>query len=140
MLSARESPVDQTTPAPLAIVQAWQDAANTQDTARMQALSAPDIEVVGPRGSGFGRQLLAEWLGRAGLTLTPLRAFLRDNVVVVEQRGVWRDIDRGRVTGDKVLASAFQVDDQGQVSRFARFDTLREALDAAGLTERDEVR
>ena len=52
--------MEKKTPASLSIVEAWQEAVNTRDTARLLDLSAPDIEVVGPRGSGFGRQVLQE--------------------------------------------------------------------------------
>ena len=58
----------------LRVAHAWQDAANAQDIPRLLELSAPDIEIIGPRGSGFGHQLLKEWLARAGLTLTTQRA------------------------------------------------------------------
>jgi ketosteroid isomerase-like protein len=50
----------------LAIAQQWQDATNTRDVERLLELSAPDIEIVGPRGSGHGHQLLRNWLGRVG--------------------------------------------------------------------------
>lgn len=125
---------------PLRIVQRWQEAANTRDIALLGELSAPDIAVVGPRGSGFGRQLLVEWLGRAGLTLTTVRAFVRGDMVVLEQRGVWRALDTGEVTGDQSLASVFHVNQHGQVDKFARYGHLGEALEAAGLDEQDEVR
>lgn len=131
--------MNHSTPTPLSIVESWQEAANAQDAARMQELSAPDIEVAGPRGSGFGRQLLTEWLERAGLTLTTSRAFVQGDVVVLEQRGVWHHPKTGATTGDKVLASAFRVNLVGQVAWFARFDQLGEALAAAGLDARDEV-
>jgi len=59
---------------PVAIVQAWQEAANAQDADRLVEVSDPHIEVVGPRGSGFGHQLLRDWIARAGLTLQhPIR-------------------------------------------------------------------
>ena len=63
------------------LVQAWQDAANTQNVDRLIALSDPNIEIVGPRGSGYGHQLLREWLGRAGLRLEMLRVFARGDAV-----------------------------------------------------------
>lgn len=124
----------------LSIVQTWQEAANAQDANRLLELSAPDIEVMGPRGSGFGHQLLRDWLARAGLTLTTLRAFVRGGAVVLEQRATWRSIETGKVTGDQTLASAFHVNDQRLVARFARFDSLEEALDAVGLDRGDESR
>lgn len=123
---------------PLALVQAWQDAANRQNSDRLVELSAPDIEVVGPRGSGHGYQLLRDWVGRAGLQLTTLRAFVRDNVVVVAQRGVWRSVETGEVTGEQDLASRFRIDGQ-RVGQFARYDNLDVALNEAGLHYSDEI-
>lgn len=125
--------------AALHVVAAWQEAVNEQDSARLVALSAPEIEVAGPRGSGFGHQLLKEWLGRAGLRLTTLRTFARGDVVVLEQQAEWRASGTGEVTGNTILAAAFRVDAQLRVARFARYDTLGEALEAAGLDETDEI-
>lgn len=124
--------------APLTIVQEWQEAANTQNIDRLLELSAPNIEIVGPRGSGFGHQLLRDWMARAGLTLKTLRVFVRGEKVVVEQHGVWRSQETGEVTGEKVLASAFQVDDR-YVVKFARYDDLNTAFEATGLRQSDEV-
>lgn len=123
---------------PLVIVQAWQDAANRQDVERLVALSDSNIEVIGPRGSGFGHQLLRDWLGRAGLSLTTQRAFIRDNIVVVAQHGIWRSLETGAITGAADLASRFRVEEQ-RISQFARYDTLDRALAEAGLSEADEV-
>lgn len=123
---------------PLVIVQAWQDAANRQDVERLVALSDSNIEVIGPRGSGFGHQLLRDWLGRAGLSLTTQRAFIRDNIVVVAQHGIWRSLETGAITGAADLASRFHVEEQ-RISQFARYDTLDQALAEAGLSEADEV-
>jgi ketosteroid isomerase-like protein len=49
-------------------VLAWQAAVNAQDLDGLLEHSAPDIAVVGPRGTGVGHQVLREWLARAGLT------------------------------------------------------------------------
>jgi len=119
---------------PLTIVQAWQEAANAQNVERLLELSDPNIEVVGPRGSGFGHQLLRDWIARAGLSLKTLRAFVHEDTVVVEQHGVWHSLDTGEVTSEKTLASVFRVDDQ-HVMRFARYDSLNAALEAAGLDQ-----
>ena len=72
------------------VVRRWLDAANRQDVDALLALSDPDIEVVGPRGSARGHQALREWLARAGLALETRRAFSRADVVVLAQHGVWR--------------------------------------------------
>jgi hypothetical protein len=139
MRIAKEQPMEKKTPASLRIVEAWQEAVNTRDSARLLDLSDPEIEVVGPRGSGFGRQVLQEWLDRAGLTLTTLRAFARGDQVVLEQKGLWRAVDTGDVTGDKRLASAFRVNDQHQIARFVRYDELGQAFEATGLDPMDEI-
>ena len=122
---------------PLTIVRAWQDAANAQDVARLLELSDPDIEIVGPRGSGHGHQLLRDWLGRAGLALETLRAYARGNVVVLAQHAVWRALETGDVTGEADLASRFRVEG-GRVVQFARHDSLDAALAEAGLDHSDE--
>ena len=122
----------------VAVVYAWLDAANRQDSDRLVMLSDPHIEIVGPRGSGYGAQLLRDWLGRAGLTLATQRTFARENVVVVAQHAVWRSVETGEVTSEADLASQFRVDG-GLVVQFARYDTLQTALSEAGLSAADEI-
>lgn len=123
---------------PLATVQAWQEAVNNRNLGRLLALSATNIEIVGPRGSGYGHQLLSEWLERAWLSLQTLRAFQRGEAVVVAQHGVWSSVETREVAGEQDVASAFRVSD-GCVTQFARYATLDEALQAAGLDYSDEV-
>jgi hypothetical protein len=123
---------------PVEIAEAWQQAANQQDSERLLALSDPNIELVGPRGSGYGHQLLRDWLGRAGLRLTTLRAFGRGNTVVLAQHGIWRSVETEAATGERDLASQFVVAG-GRVMRFARYDSLAEALAAAGLSDADAI-
>lgn len=123
---------------PIEIVHAWVAAANAQDIERLVALSDLAIEVGGPRGSGRGSQLLRDWMGRAGLTLETQRTFARGNTVVLAQRGIWRAPETGAVTGDRALASLFQVDGQ-HVVKFARYDTLDAALAAGGLDMADKM-
>jgi len=123
---------------PFDLVQAWQEAANNQDIDRLIELSSPTIEIVGPRGSGYGYQLLRDWLGRAGLHLTTLRAFVNDGVVVVAQHGVWRSLETGAVTGERDLASRFRVEDH-HIVQFARHDDLAVALNEARLHFSDEI-
>jgi hypothetical protein len=123
----------------IAIAQAWQDAANAADVERVVALSDPAIELIGPRGSGRGHQLLRDWLGRAGLHLTTLRAFARGNAVVLAQRGVWRSAETGDVTGERDLATRFRVNGR-RVTQLARYDSLDAALKEAALTDADEIR
>src|SRR5262249_29089988 len=122
---------------PLEVVRAWLNAANGQDIDVLLELSNPDIEVIGPRGSGIGHRLLGDWLCRAGLTLDARRAFVRGQVVVVAQHGIWRSVESGEITGEADVASLFRVDGQ-RVVQFARYDSLAEALRAGGLGDQDE--
>lgn len=128
------------TPEPntLQIAEAWQAAANAQDEAQLLALSHPEIEIVGPRGVARGREILTAWLERAGLTLTTRRRFMRGDAAVLAQHGVWRSTQTDDVQGEAELASSFRVA-AGQVTHFARYDTLAEALHAAQLSDADEV-
>jgi hypothetical protein len=123
---------------PFTIAEAWQQAANQQDSEQLLELSDPNIEVVGPRGSGFGHQLLRDWLARAGLTLTTLRAFGRGNTVVLAQHAIWRSVETGEAAGERDLASRFDVEG-GRVVRFERHDSLDKALAAAGLNAADAI-
>lgn len=123
---------------PLQIALAWQNAANQQDIDQLMALSDPEIEIVGPRGSAFGHTLLTQWLARAGLTLTTLRMFAHENTVVIAQHGVWRSLETGGIPSAADVASCF-VCAQGRVTKLSRHDSLTEALQTAGLTEKHEV-
>jgi hypothetical protein len=123
---------------PVEIVKMWLDAANSGHIERLIELSAPDIVLIGPRGSGHGYRLLREWMDRAGLHLTTLRVFARDNAVVTAQRAIWMSGETGEITGEQDLASRFCIADE-RVTQFARYDNLDVALDEAGLRYADEL-
>jgi hypothetical protein len=127
-----------TAPSPVTVVQLWQDAANRQNIERLIELSDTNIEIAGPRGSGFGHELLRAWLGRAGLTLETRATFARESVVVLAQQGVWRSAETGQITAERALASLFRVNGQ-RVTQFSRHDNLEEALGRAGLSQLDQV-
>jgi hypothetical protein len=59
----------------LGVVEEWLSAVNRGDKQRVQEMSAENVEIVGPRGSARGRQVLAEWLARAGFSAVALRWF-----------------------------------------------------------------
>jgi hypothetical protein len=120
------------------IVKMWLDAANSGRIERLIELSAPDIALIGPRGSDHGHQPLREWVQRAGLHLTTLRVFARDNAVVTAQRAMWKSGETGEITGEQDLASRFCIADE-RVTQFTRYDNLDVALDEAGLRYFDEV-
>jgi hypothetical protein len=122
----------------LRVVREWQGAINRRDLERLRAITAAGVAIVGPRGVGYGFDLLADWLGRAGLALETRRSFVRGDTVVMEQEGVWSEVESGERRGAATVASAFVVAD-GRVIRYARYDTLAEALAATGLSADDEV-
>lgn len=122
----------------LAVVESWLRAVNEANADGVLALSASDVEVVGPRGSGRGHALLADWLKRAGFKAEPARWFCgEDGSVVVGHDASWAV--PGAAPSRRQVASAFLVRDS-RVARYQRFDSVEEALDAQGLAPSDEVR
>jgi hypothetical protein len=118
-------------------VHAWHEAVNRGDADAVVALSHDDIEVGGPRGSARGSVLLRDWLARAGIQLEPRRWFASPTELVVEQIATWRSPD-STFADPQTIATSFSVDD-GLVTRTVRYDSLMEALAAAGLTLQDEI-
>ena len=121
----------------MAVVEAWHDALNREDSVRVVDLSDPNIEIVGPRGSGYGRALLREWLNHARVQLEIQKRFVAGDTVVVAQRGIWHSPETGQSLGEANVASVFRVKD-GRVAYYARYDALEDALLRAGLSESDE--
>lgn len=120
------------------VVQAWQDAVNHRDSERLLALSDENIEIVGPRGSAYGHAVLSAWLERAGMTLQSLRAFAREDQIVVAQHAQWQSAETGLEGSEADIASYFVVRG-GKVTQFRRYDNLDDALREAGLEYSDEV-
>ena len=123
----------------LAVVEEWLAAVNGGDRQRLQQLSTEDVEIIGPRGSAYGRQVLAEWMDRAGFSAEALRWFCgADGNVVVEQDARWSDPASRAELGRARVASHFAVSG-GAVSRYQRHDGLAAALTSAMLTMADEA-
>jgi hypothetical protein len=127
----------QTTRGELEVVQHWQETVNARDVQALLAWSDPKIEIVGPRGSAFGHDVLRQWLERAGLSLSPQRSFQRNQTVVVAQHAVWRSAE-SEIIGEADVASVFRIE-RGKVIFYARCDSLQDALQQGGLTEEDET-
>ncbi|MBA2619376.1 MAG: nuclear transport factor 2 family protein [Rubrobacter sp.] len=119
-------------------VLAWHEALNAGDSERLAALSHPEVEVGGPRGSARGRQVLEDWVGRANVRLEPLRSFQNGRTVVVEEAATWRDARTGETTGEATVATIFALDG-GLVAGIVRHDGLEDALRSAGLDGSDEI-
>lgn len=114
----------------VAIVQAWHDALNAGDAARLGALVHDDVELGGPRGTARGAAMVREWAERAGVRMAPVQIVQRGNVVVVEQHAQWRSEENGDFGDPQIVATLFVVRD-GKVSRLIRFADLDTALAAA---------
>ena len=121
---------------PISVALAWQNAVNAQDAETLVALSDPTIEIVGPRGSVHGHAILRDWLQRAGLSMESQRLFAKGDQVVIAQRGTWRNVTTNELMGEADIASHFRIVGQ-QVTAYARYDSLTDALHAANLTEAD---
>ena len=128
-----------TTTAPeIRTVRAWHEALNSGDADHLVELSHPEVEVGGPRGTGYGTQLLREWVNRANIRLKPRRVFHRADTVVVEQRPEWRAAATGKVTVSQTVGSVFVVR-EGRVARVIRYPDLAGALGATNLDESHEI-
>lgn len=127
-----------TSPPTVAMVARWHRLLNSGQIEELMALIDVDIEVGGPRGTSRGAQTFRDWFGRAGVRLEPLQYFQRDNTVVVKETAVWHGPEAKKVVGGQVVASHFTIAG-GVITGITRFDTLADALEAAGLTDADEV-
>jgi hypothetical protein len=123
---------------PLDVVHAWLDAVNSRDYDGVMRVSDAYIEIVGPRGSGYGHPVLREWLDHARVTLESSRTFVRGGAVVIAQHGTWRSTENNEIIGEADVASSFLVE-QRRIVRYARYDSLDEALQKAGLDYSDEI-
>lgn len=118
------------------VVRAWQTAVNTQALETTLTLSDPQIEILGPRGVARGHEVLSQWLQNAGASFEIIELFVQGQHAVARQRGVWRDPQTQEIRSETEVASWFQVS-QGKVSAVQRFESLEQALSAAGLNRND---
>ncbi len=123
---------------PIGVVQAFHDHLNDRNVNALLALAANDVRVGGPRGSGEGKHLLEEWVGRASITMMPQRWFTAGNTVVVEQSATWHDPDSGAETGSQTVATVFTMQD-GMIAGIARYGFLAEAVHSANMDETNEI-
>jgi SnoaL-like domain len=122
----------------LATIEAWHQAVNAGAVDRVGQLCTADVEIGGPRGSGRGRELLVDWVRRAGIRLEPVRWFCGPTGAVVEQDARWIDPVTGRLGAPTRLATAFGVADR-RIFRVLRHPDTPAALAGLGLGPHDEV-
>jgi mannose-6-phosphate isomerase-like protein (cupin superfamily) len=120
-------------------VQAWHEAVNNGEIDRLAELLDDDVEFGGPRGSGRGASYVRDWARHSGIHLEPHRWFQRDGDVVVEQIATWQLPDSGELAPPSDVSTHFKIRND-LVRRVVRYDSLRDALEAAGLDASAEVR
>ncbi|MGM7700425.1 DUF3224 domain-containing protein [Pseudalkalibacillus sp. Hm43] len=136
-LKEKEEEEDKYIEEEIIIADQWLDACNALEIEALLEITSPTIEISGPRGSGFGKGLLVDWLERTGLKLETLSIYGRKGVLVYEQHAKWSG-QEGRTAGEANAASVLKVKD-GKVAFIARFDSLEKALKEAGIQESDKV-
>ena len=114
----------------IATVLAWHDALNEGDLDTLEALSSDDIDIGDENGARQGHRALRRWAEATGLIVEPGRMYVRDGVVVVEQRV------SDESEAERTVASAFRVVHDKVTSVFAHED-LEAALEATEMTEDD---
>ena len=117
------------------LVHAFHDAVNRRDLIAAQALVTDPVDVSGPRGThSITAQAFADWIIASGIRLRPLAAHRVDALtMVVEQKATWPDTaDTGAGTTPGItVATLFRLS-QGALGTIHRFESLRDALRAAG--------
>ncbi len=124
--------------APVNIAVAWLKAVDARDATALIALSAPTIEVAGPRGVNGGRGALVAWFSRVAMGVRLQRAYVRGNLVLVEHEAVWRDPETRALQAEADIAGVFTVVD-GLVARYERIDDPVLGLKTNGFIAADEV-
>lgn len=114
---------------PLSVVRAWQAAVTAGDLDAALSLSAPDVLVGGPRGSGRGHQLVRDWVARTGIALEEVALYPANGCIIAEQRATWNLPDGSAST--RVIGTVFRVVN-GLVASVVRYDSVDDALAALG--------
>ena len=123
----------------VSIVQAWHDAVNGGEVDRLAELLDDDVEFGGPRGSGRGASIVLDWARNSGIHLEPIRWFQRGEDIVVEELATWHLPETGEMAPPGDVSTHFKIRN-GVIRRVVRYDSLPEALTAAGLDESRDLR
>ncbi|RAR44218.1 hypothetical protein [Paenibacillus sp. MDMC362] len=116
----------------------WVERSNHKDLEGLMDLTAPQIEIIGPQGSGLMNNAdLGEWLERANLQLATINRYAKDERIVLEQHGTWLHED-GHIKGEAIVFTVFSVKDR-KVHSLARYDGKAQAFQVSGLSEEDKV-
>jgi hypothetical protein len=113
-------------------VRAWHRVVNDRDIAAARAVVADDVVMGGPKGHATGVDVFLEWIGHAGIHLTPLSWHpINGETVVVEQDATWPENPETDADADPVrVATLFRLSGN-RVTAALRFENLQDALAAA---------
>lgn len=111
----------------------WVDKVNAQDVEGVLEVSDPNIELVGPRGAGFGHDLLVQWMEDTGVKLHTITRYANGHCVVYEQEAAWENQD-----GHVIVYTFMEVKDS-KVLRLERFDNIDDAFSTSGLNEENKM-
>ncbi|TWT24858.1 nuclear transport factor 2 family protein [Planomicrobium sp. CPCC 101110] len=111
----------------------WVEKVNAQDVEGVLEVSDPNIELIGPRGAGFGHDLLVQWMENTGVNLHTITRYAAGQRVVYEQEAVWENQD-----GHVIVYTFMEIRD-GKVTRLERFDNIDDAFSTSGLNENHKL-
>jgi ketosteroid isomerase-like protein len=121
----------------ISIVRDWHGAVNAGDTELLAGLVSDNVEIGGPRGSAYGRDVLIDWVERTGIRMEPTDWYQRGETVIVCQQASW-PTDDGTLGIPQKVGSVFVVRD-GCIESVVRYPGLVEAFAATGLAETDRI-
>ena len=115
-------------------VQAWHDAVNARDVEAAVALCTADVQVVGPKGTGAGHDLMRAWLTRSGISLEPQHPLREvDGRVLVHEVAQWHTAGQAPVGAPverPVDTWVVFAASEGRLTSVARYETEDDALRA----------
>jgi hypothetical protein len=116
----------------------WVALSNQKDLVGLSELTAHELELVGPKGTGvINHQELGEWLNRANLKLSTINQYAKAQYIVLEQNGTWLN-DDDTIKGQTIVFTVFKVVDL-KVIFLARYDNKEEAFNISGLSDEEKI-
>src|SRR5690606_13320057 len=69
----------------------WTESVNRKDVPAVLKISDRNVELIGPRGTSAGHDILAEWVKNSGIHLSTKSRYAKGDCVVYEQEGKWEN-------------------------------------------------